>query len=65
MARQSLQGGEVKQPSPSKPDKVYISFTDLYAKKQEWLEKQLLEGKEIYILSKKIPPIKVSLAELS
>lgn len=65
MGKKSLQKGEDVKYVPPSNDKLYITFTDLFANKQKWLEDQLLQGKEIYLLSRRIPPIKVSLAELS
>lgn len=45
--------------------KIYITFTDLYEMKQEGLERLLVEHGEVFILSKKIPPIKLTLAVLA
>lgn len=48
-----------------KERQTFITFTDLYEIKQEGLENLLLEKGEVFILSKKIPPIKLTLAELT
>lgn len=47
------------------PSAKYLTFTDLFKIKQEGLEDLLLKGDKVYLLSKKLPPIKLSFAELS
>ena len=53
----------VKNLSKDKP--IMLSFTDLYAKKQEWLEDMLYQGYQVYLVSKRGVPIKLTLATLS
>ena len=44
---------------------VFITFTDLYKKKQEGLEALILEHGAVYISGQNIPPIKITLAEIN
>ena len=43
---------------------IFITLTQLYAKKQEWLEKELAKG-PVYLTGKNGRPIKLSFAELA
>jgi hypothetical protein len=54
---------ERRQPT-EKHGRIYLTFTDLYEIKQTGLEDLLIEHGEAFILSKRVPPIKVSLAEI-
>lgn len=56
-----------KQDSQNTPSKRphFITFTDLYKKKQEGLEALILEHGAVYISGQNIPPIKITLAEIS
>lgn len=38
---------------------IYISFTDLYAKKQCWVEQKLSEGYRVFLNPKKGKPIEL------
>jgi len=41
---------KVSPDSPEeKPKVLFIKFTDLYIKKQEWLEEKLIEGYTVYL----------------
>lgn len=62
--REDSRQEEETSPIIEKKPVVYISFTELYTMKQTGLEKLVLEH-EVYLLSKRIPPIKLSLAELN
>jgi hypothetical protein len=42
---------------------IYLSFTDLYSKKQSWLEEQLAKGHRIFLLPKRGPAIQLSLVK--
>lgn len=64
ITKKGLLSGE-KVLTPSTPKIKYLTFTDLYEMKQIGLEKILLEGYTIYLLSKKMPPLKITIAELT
>jgi hypothetical protein len=57
--------GKATEEPTRKERQTFITFTDLYEMKQEGLENLLLEKGEVFILSKKIPPIKLTLADLT
>ena len=42
---------------------IYLSFTDLYSRKQAWLEEQLAKGHRIFLLPKRGPAIQLVLAK--
>jgi hypothetical protein len=42
---------------------IYISFTDLYAKKQGWVEQKLLEGYRVFLNPKKGRALEISLVK--
>ena len=44
---------------------VFLTFTELYSKKQSGLLKLLESGKKVFLTGKNGRPIKLSLAELS
>ena len=51
-----------KKEEPEKKD-LYITFTDLYKRKQGWIEEMLADGWRIFINPKKGRIIQVSLVE--
>ena len=56
----------IKKITKEKEEKLaplFISFTDLYAKKQDWLSAEL-DKRNIYLTGKNGRPIKLSYAEL-
>ena len=56
---------KVSPDSPEeKPKVLFIKFTDLYIKKQEWLEDKLIEGYTVYLTGRSGRPLKISLTEL-
>jgi len=42
---------------------IYISFTDLYSKKQGWLEEKLAEGYRVFLTPKKGRALEISLVK--
>ena len=52
-----------KKEDDKKKEDLYITFTDLYKNKQEWLESKLAEGHRIFINPKKGRVLQVSLVE--
>lgn len=64
MSKKNLQTEKsTEEEVTSPPSDIFISFSDLYQKKQSWLEEQLCEGKRVFLISKRGLPIKLSLAE--
>lgn len=55
---------KITKEKEEKPAPLFITFTQLYAKKQEWLEKELEKG-SVYLVGKNGRPIKLSFAELA
>jgi len=54
-----------KEKMPPKDRPVMLTFTELYSKKQEGLEELLYQGYQVYLVSKRGIPIKLTLASLS
>lgn len=50
---------------PPKDKPIMITYTELYSKKQAWLEDMLYQGYQVYLVSKRGLPIKLTLASLS
>jgi len=46
-----------------KKEDIYLSFTDLYSKKQAWLEEKLNEGHRIFLNPKSGRPIELKLVD--
>jgi hypothetical protein len=45
-----------------KKEDIYITFTELYSRKQSWLEEQLSKGHRVFLMPKKGPAIQLILA---
>ena len=45
-------------------EKLFLKFTDLFAKKQDWLVEQLNSDIDIYLICRSGQPIKLSLPEI-
>lgn len=57
--------GSKTEPKLSKDKPIMITYTELYSKKQAWLEDMLYQGYQVYLVSKRGLPIKLTLASLS
>lgn len=55
-----IAGNKSEEP---KEKTIYITFTELYSKKQCWLEERLQEGYRVFINPKKGRALEVSLVE--
>lgn len=49
---------------PTLPKDIYITFTELYTKKQVWLEEMIDKGHTLYLMPKKGAPLKITRATL-
>lgn len=56
---------EEEEKLPPKDRPIMLTFTELYSKKQEGLEELLYQGYQVYLVSKRGIPIKLTLASLS
>lgn len=54
---------EKKEEENPKKEDLYITFTELYARKQCWIEQKLAEGHRVFINPKKGRILQVSLVE--
>jgi hypothetical protein len=47
----------------SEKEQIYVSFTDLYERKQLWLEEQLNKGHRVFLTPKKGRVLEIKLVE--
>ena len=50
-----------EEKSQEKKEDIYISFTELFSRKQEWIEEQLAKGHRIFLMPRKGPAIQLVL----